>query len=120
MLDNNLPDLHARTLLRRQIIHGIRSQHDPKVRTRVLQCATQPQDRVVLLFQRRAISSFDDVQNPHKNLLAHLVGITSVLVYSLAILKKSAGLPCLTPSTTFAAPRSSTHNPQLTQVSSGL
>ena len=39
---------------------------------------------------------------------------------SLAILKKSAGLPRLTTSTPLVAPRSSTQRPQLTQVRSGL
>src|SRR4030095_3670159 len=64
---------------------------------------------------------FDNVQNFHSNdLPAHFVGITKVLVDSLAILKKSAGLPRLTPSTTLVAPRSSTQSPQLIQVRSGL
>src|SRR5205085_12461300 len=50
----------------------------------------------------------------------YFVGMTSVLVDASAIFRKSAGPPRLTPSIEFAAPRSSTHSPQLTQVSDGL
>src|SRR6185503_20523708 len=62
----------------------------------------------------------DNIQNLHTHLPVHLVGMTSVLVDSLTILKKSAGLPRRTPSTAPAAPRSSTQRPQLTHVRRGL
>src|SRR5437667_12687915 len=50
----------------------------------------------------------------------YLVGITSVLLDSWAIFRKSPGPPRFTPSTEFPAPRSSTHKPQLTHVRRGL
>src|SRR5215510_635828 len=120
MSDPDCSDLHAWTFLWHHIVNRVGPEHYTQIRTRVLQRTAQPQNCVVLFFQRSAISCFDDIQNFHDNLPRYLVGITRVLVDSLAILKKSAGLPRLTPSTTFAAPRSSTHNPQFTHVSSGL
>jgi hypothetical protein len=48
---------------------------------------------------------------------SYFVGMTRVLWAASAAFQKSAGLPRTTPGTHSPAPRSSTHRPQLIQVS---
>src|SRR6185295_18979860 len=120
MIDSGRADFDRRTFLRHQIVDCVCPQHHAEFRAGPLQCAGEPEDRIVLFFQRGPVSCFDNIQNLHTRLLVHLVGMISVLVDSPTIVKKSAGLPRRTPSTAFVAPRSSTQRPQLTQVRRGL
>src|SRR5437667_10697353 len=119
MLYRNIANCQRRAFLFDHIIRGVSAKQDRKIGSCVLQCPAEPQDRVVLFFQRASIGALNDIQNSHL-FLSYLVGITRVFVDSPAILKKSAGLPRFTPSTTLIAPRSSTHKPQFTHVNCGL
>src|SRR6185369_2202745 len=120
MIDSSSPYLYGRTFLRHEVVNCACPQHHAKFSSGILQGAAEPQDCVVLFLQGGTVSCLDNIQNLHIHLPAHFVGMTRVLVDSPAILKKSAGLPRRTPSTPFAAPRSSTQRPQLTQVKRGL
>src|SRR5688500_16173093 len=116
MVDAGVADREGRALLRDGVVDGAAAQQDGQLRACLAQCTAEPEDGVVLLFQSSAVSVLDDVQNSH----VYLVGMTSVLIDCRAMRRKSAGPPRFTPSTAFAAPRSSTHNPQLIQVSCAL
>src|SRR2546429_561374 len=100
------------------VVDRVTAQEHVDAGASALQRMRQPDDGVVLLFQRGAICRFDDAEY----LLGHgappqRVGITSVLSDSSTNLNRSAGLPRRRPSIASAAPRSSTQSPHCTQSS---
>src|SRR5262245_25328838 len=132
MIDADAADRQRRAFLPDDIVDRVSAQQNRKLTAGIDERAAEPEDRVVLLLQCRAIGCFYYVQNFHRSSPSmfasfrpktggdHRVGITSVLTLSRAIFRKSPGPPRFTPSTALTAPRSSTPRPQFRQVRSGL
>ena len=98
------------------VVHGVAAQQQVDRGARAVHRVAQPDDRVVLLLDRRAIGAVDDVAvlswrapfSPGRD--DERVGRLLV-----PCCQKSPGVPRRTPAIASPAPRSSTHSPQLTQ-----
>lgn len=50
MFDRYVADGHGWAFLLHHVIHGVATNQNRKIRSRILQCAADPQDRVILFF----------------------------------------------------------------------
>src|SRR5262249_55637413 len=96
-------------------VDGVAPEKHPELASRSAHRMCEPDDRVVLLLDRRPKGALHDLKDLLRHSELYFVGITRTLSEASVKASRSAGLPRRSPGMHSPAPRSSTQRPHCTQ-----